>query len=92
MDDVIEIILDLLLEGGMEIASNNKISKWIRYPIIFLISIVFIFVILLIMYFGYIILKNNRFIGLLVIILGIIMFILSIKKFKKMYFSKKKNT
>lgn len=34
MDELIEFILDLLLEGGIELSANKKVSKWIRYPII----------------------------------------------------------
>ena len=33
MDELIELVLDLLLEGGIEISSNKKVSKWIRCPL-----------------------------------------------------------
>lgn len=33
MDEIFEIITEVLLEGIIEICSNKKISKWIRYPL-----------------------------------------------------------
>ena len=32
MDFIIELVMELLLEGSIEISSNKKVSKWIRYP------------------------------------------------------------
>ena len=41
MDLLIEIILELILEGSIEISSNRKVPKWIRYPLILILTILF---------------------------------------------------
>ena len=47
MEFIIEFVLDLLFEGGQEICRNQKISKWIRYPVLVLIALMFAAVVLL---------------------------------------------
>ena len=71
MDDVIEFILELILEGTIEISSNKKVPKWIRYPLIALIVLIFAIVTFGLIIFGIYISKkkyiyrnifhNNRF-------------------------------
>ena len=39
MDFLIELIGDVLIEGSFELATNKKVSKWIRYPILSLFII-----------------------------------------------------
>lgn len=91
MDLLIEIILELILEGTIEISSNKKTPKWIRYPLsyilIFLISIVIIGMIILGMYTS----KENIIISLILIISSIGLTIGFINKFKKHYVEKKEN-
>lgn len=31
MDDLIEILLELILEGGSELLQSKKVPKWIRF-------------------------------------------------------------
>lgn len=90
MEFIIELILELLLEGGLEISSNKKISKWIRYPLIIFITIIFLSVILLILYLGLSLLNDWFLAGMVFLVIGIIMFISAIIKFKKLYLEKKK--
>lgn len=45
MDFVFEIILELILEGSIEIGANKKVSKWIRYPLL-LIAAMFYFAVI----------------------------------------------
>ena len=52
MDIVFEIIFDLLFEGSVEITKNKKISKWIRYPLLVVLSLFFVFIIGLLYYIG----------------------------------------
>ena len=90
MDFIIELILELLLEGSIEISSNKKISKWIRYPLIIFITTIFLSVILLILYLGLSLLNDWFLAGMIFLVIGIIMFISAIIKFKKLYLEKKK--
>jgi len=90
MEFIIELILELLLEGSIEISSNKKVSKWIRYPLIIFIVTTFLTLILLIFYLGLSLLNDWLLAGIAFLIIGIIMFISAIIKFKKLYLEKKK--
>ena len=89
MEFIIELLLDLILEGSIEISSNRKVPKWIRYPLIVLIILFFTIVIFGMLILGLIILKNNLYFGLLMILISIILLILGIKKYKIIYVEKK---
>ena len=89
MEFIIELILELLLEGGEEICANKKISKWIRYPILFFIMLFFSAVILLIIFVGIKVIKNNIIVGIILIAIGLLMLICAIHKFRKVYLKKK---
>ena len=92
MDDLIEFILELLLEGGIELSSNKKITKWIRYPLIFIISILFLLVVALIFYLGIWIYKESIALSIAFIILSVAMLHGGINKFKKIYLEKIEQT
>lgn len=88
MEFIIELILDLIFEGSIEISKNKKISKWIRYPLIALISLFFIAVLVLIGMLGVtIILKSTQSlhigVGIIIIILDVILIVSAIKKLKQ---------
>lgn len=88
MEFIFELIIELLFEGGIEISSNKKISKWIRYPILALLVLFFAVVIFGIIFLGIILLKDSLLGGILMILIGIIMLVASILKFKKLYLEK----
>ena len=46
MDLIIEFIGEFILEGIIELIKNKKISKWIRYPILIVISAFYSLIIL----------------------------------------------
>ena len=88
MDLLIEIILELLFEGGAEICANRKISKWIRYPILF-VFFAFVFIIVFgIIFLGISSLKTNLSAGLVLLTIGLIMLVCIIVKFRKQYIKK----
>lgn len=89
MEFLIELLVELILDGCINISSNKKISKVVRYPLIGIIIILFLSVVFLIMFCGVIMLPRNLFIALFFIIIGIIFLIFSIKKFKTIYMNKK---
>lgn len=92
MEIIFEIIAELLLEGSLEISGNKKISKWIRYPIAGLLILFFAAVILLIIVVGLYSLKDNLWIGILLLTVGIILLVASIIKFNKILQTKKDQT
>ncbi len=89
MDLLLEIIIDLVLEGSVEASKSKKIPKFLRYLLIFLISLFFIAVIGLILFMGITILKNSIIGGIIIILFALFMFVMSILKFKNMYLNKK---
>ena len=89
MEFLIEILLDLLLEGSIEISSDKKISKFIRYPLIVVIILFFAVVIFGILILGIASLNENIYLGLLLIIISLIMLISAIIKFRKIYIERK---
>lgn len=88
LDFVIEFILDLVLEGSYEVSKNKNIPKIIRYPLILIVVFFFLMVILVIGFLGIIVIRENLYFGLLIILLAIIFLVLGIKKFRKVYLIK----
>lgn len=89
MDFLIELVVELLVEGGMEIGSNKKVNKWIRYPIIAIIFLFFLTVILGLIFVGITMMGENIFAALFISGIGILMLIMAIIKFKNIYKEKK---
>ena len=90
MELIFEFIVELLFEGIGEASQNKKISKFIRYPLIALIILLYTAFILLFVFMGVSILKENMIGGIIIIGFAILFLILSIKKFKETYIEKKK--
>ena len=90
MELIFEFIIELLFEGVGEASKNKKISKFIRYPLIALIVLAYTAFILLFVFMGVSIIKDNMIGGILIIGFAILFLILSIKKFKETYIEKKK--
>lgn len=89
MEFLVELLLELFLEGGEEVCSDRKISKWIRYPIAFILILFYSVLIFGIMFLGISVLKENILIGLFCIIVPIVLLVGVILKFKKEYYAKK---
>lgn len=90
MELIFEILLELILEGSIETSQNKKVSKWIRYPLIFIICLFFLGVFCLLMFIGIISLKQNLYLGIFLILVSPLLVVASILKFKKVYLSKQK--
>ena len=89
MEFLIELILELIFEGSMEISSNRNVPKIIRYPLIGLIFLLFLFVFGIILFVAIISYKESIILSILFIIIDIFLVIGFIKKFKELYLSKK---
>lgn len=85
MDMVFEIIIELLFEGSIEISSNKKISKWVRYPIAAILILFFSVVIFGLIITGVSILSKSLLSGIFIILVGVFLLVASIFKFRKMY-------
>ena len=88
MEFVIEALIDLIMEGSLEISSNRNFPKWLRYPLIALIILIFSIVIIGLFVLGVAIIDESLWAGIFFIVVSIVFLICSILKFNKIYFSK----
>ncbi len=92
MDFILEVLLELILEGSLAISQNKKVPRVIRYPLIIFIIFLFLGVTFIIIFTGFLLYqKLNKIFGILLILIGIIFLIFSIIKFKKLYLIKNNN-
>lgn len=90
MEIIFEILIELILEGTVEASKNKKIPKVVRYPLIFIIVLLFIGVIGLVLFTGILAYqKINRICGILLIITATVLVISSIIKFRQIYLTKR---
>lgn len=89
MDFLIELVLDLIFEGSMELSNNKKVPKWIRYILITFIILVFVIVSLLFLLVSILLIKETLIGSLVFFIIFIVFIVCGIKKFRKMYLEKK---
>lgn len=45
MDLIIEFVGEVILEGIVELIQNKKISKWIRYPLLTMLTVFYTFIV-----------------------------------------------
>ena len=91
MEYLIEFILELFLEGGLEAAKSNKVPKPIRYTILGIIALLFIAVIGLIYLTAFLIIKQSIIGFIVFFLLATFMLISAIIKLKKEYLKKINN-
>lgn len=89
MDILFEFILEFVLEGSIEISSNKKISKWIRYPLLLFIGFFFISVIALLFFLSFLLFPKNKIISIFMGLFGLFLFFCLLFKFKNLYCKKK---
>jgi hypothetical protein len=89
MEFIFEIIVELIFGGIIEISKSEKVPKYIRYPLIAIISLFLIAVIGLIFWAGILLFKENIVLGLIAILLGLSISIIGVVKFRKIYLTKK---
>lgn len=87
MEFLLEIIFDLIVEGSVEVVKSRKVSKWIRYPVVALISLFIIAIIGFLTFIGFsLIAKEDRYAklgGLICLIFDIIIIIFIIRNIRK---------
>lgn len=67
MDDLIELILEVLFEVGVEASQNKKVPKWIRYILIGILATIFAGIVLVLILVGFTSLKTEPLLGTLFI-------------------------
>ena len=79
MEDLIGLLLEIILDGSIELLPNKKVPKWIRI----IISLVFISIIIGIMVLGIVLLKQSIIGGSILIVIGIFLLVGSIIEIRK---------
>jgi len=79
MEDLFDLIFDILVE----ITSCEKVPKWIRYPLILIITLFFTIIILGLFVLGILFLKDNLIIGLMFIFISILLLFSGIKRIRR---------
>ncbi len=90
MEYIFEFILELVFEGIIEVSTSSRIPKYIRYPLIGILSLFFIVIIGFVFFTGILSLKENILLGMFLILVGLFLLIMSIVKFGKAYLIKKR--
>ncbi|MBE5936920.1 MAG: hypothetical protein E7265_02690 [Lachnospiraceae bacterium] len=87
MELIFEFLFELLIEGGIEVAGNKKVSKWIRIPLIIIFSVGILFILGLGGFLGLSLIAENSVtsvcIGIFIIGLMIVLTIIGIRKIIK---------
>lgn len=85
MDELFDIILELMIDGGIETSTNKKVPKYIRYPLIALIFIIFAVVIVGLFLLGLNLYPKDNLVGILFMGISLILLVGSIYKFNKTF-------
>lgn len=88
MEYIIELLLELVLEGMMEASKSDRLPQGLRYLLITLLSLFFVGIIGILFFIGRITIQDNIIVGLFFLLLGLSFLIASILKFKNVYFRK----
>ena len=83
MDTVLELLLDLFLEGGMEVSKSKQVPKYIRYPVLALVIAILVACLELILLIGIAELRDSAFLGLLLIALAVLAAFVVFRRFRR---------
>lgn len=85
MEFLMELLLEIIIEGSFGISTDKKIPKWIRYLFIIFLIAFFLFIIGGLLLLGFFIAKENIYAGLFIIFVSVILLIGCILKFRQVY-------
>lgn len=74
MELLFEFLLELLIEGGIKAGKNNQISKYIRYPLLAILVIIFSGIIGILFFTGFSLIRKNIMTGIVLLLFGLFMF------------------
>ena len=89
MDFILDLLIDLVLEDGMEASQNKKIPKGIRYLILTVVVLIYALIIGAVVWFGIETLKDDTAVGVGILIFAVVFLVLCIVKFVNAYKKKK---
>lgn len=89
MDFILEFLLELVVEGGMEASGNKKLSRWIRYPLMALTILFFAAVIGLVFFVCIAVYREKPLASAILFLVGIFLLVGAVAKIRQLYFTKK---
>lgn len=78
-----EFIFEIVFEGILELATNKKVSKWLRYPLVALILVVYIAIIISFSFLAFIIIQDTLLGGIALFLLVIVFIGMGISFYRK---------
>lgn len=89
MEQILDLLIDIFLGPAIQASTDKSKSKLTRSFLILYILFVILFVFGIFVIIGIKMIKTNQLlIGIFLILLGLVLFILSMKNFKNVYFQK----
>jgi len=88
MEYIFEFMVELVLEGSLEVSKSSRVPKFIRYPLTGILSLIFIAVIGNVFFIGFLSLKENTLLGILLILVGLFLLIVGVIGLRKTYLAK----
>ncbi len=92
MDFILDLLIDIVLEDGMEASQNKKLPKGIRYLILIAVILLYALIIGLVVWFGIETLEDNVGAGVGILAFAAIFLVLTIIRFAKILKRKKAST
>ena len=83
MDFLIELMGEIFIEGLFELATNKKVPKIIRYPLLTLFILLYLAIVLLLIYLGIKLYINNKLASIILWGLAIGLVVITILGIKK---------
>lgn len=90
MEFLLELLIDLIVDGSMELSTSKKVPNFIRYILIAFIVLLYLSVIGILFVLGIIIGKENPAAGSLLLISSLVFLVFSVLEFRKKYLDKGK--
>ena len=89
MDFILDLLIGIILEDGLEASQNKKIPKGVRYLVLMVVILLYALIVGLVVWFGIQTLKDNVAAGVGIIIFAVAFAIMCIIKFVNAFKKKK---
>lgn len=88
MELFLEIVFEFLFEGIIEVINNKKVSKWIRYPLFMIVTLIYTCISLLFFSLSFSFIRESLLAFLILFIIGVVLLIMFFLFIRKLYISK----
>ena len=88
MEFFLEIVFEFLFEGIIEVIKNKKVSKWIRYPLFILVTLLYTCISFLFFSLAFSFIRESLLTFIILFIIGLAILIIYLLFIRKLYISK----